>query len=106
MRTLILAAAALLLSACGTTGGIFNPPPDLPTDGPIAYACANGAQLSVEYENNSARVAIVGGPSMVLPNTGNAEAPYYYNGRYGLRGSGASATWQTPGGAPTNCRGR
>jgi hypothetical protein len=71
-------------------------------DGPIAYRCANGAQLMVDIESNSARVAIIGGPSMVLPRASNG---YYTNGRYGFRGGGAAAQWEVGRAAPVTCRG-
>ena len=92
-------AAALALSACST----LRPPPPLPLTGPIAYACANGAQLMVDFTGDEARVAIIGGPSMVLPRAGDG---YYSNGRYGLRGGGAAAQWEVGRGAPVICRGR
>jgi hypothetical protein len=95
----VLALATLLtLSACST----LRPPPPLPTTGPIAYACANGARLMVDFEGDEARVAIVGGPSMVLPRT---NAGTYSNGRYALHGQGASAQWQVGRAAPVGCRG-
>ena len=106
MRALIV-AALLGLSACATyppagPGGVPGGGPPLPTSGPIAYRCANGAQLMVDFEDGEARVAIIGGPSMVLPSAGE---DYYSNGRYGLRGSGASAQWEVGRSAPVNCRG-
>ena len=95
----IFIIALLALSACST----FAPPPSpLPTSGPIAYACANGAQLMVDFESEEARVAIIGGPSMVLPRTGEGA---YSNGRYALHGQGASAQWQVGRAAPVSCRG-
>ncbi|MGE0595314.1 MAG: MliC family protein [Hyphomonadaceae bacterium] len=105
-----IVALGLALLAAGCAGGVLGPEPGpapipVPLTGQIAYACDNGAQLAVDYENNQARVAIVGGPSMVLPNVGSAEAPYYSNGRYGLRGGGATAQWEVGRSAPTNCRG-
>jgi hypothetical protein len=98
MRLLIL-ASLLALASCAT---FEPPPPDVPTSGPVAYTCADGTQLMVDYTNNEARVAIVGGPSMVLPNAGG---DYYSNGRYGIRGAGASAQWEVGRRAPVNCRG-
>ena len=80
-------------------------PVPLPTNGPIIYSCADGTQLSVTYAGEEARVAIVGGPSVALPNTGSSEAPYYSNGRYGLRGRGAAASWEVGRAAAVNCRG-
>ena len=89
------------LSACG--GSIMAPPVNhtLPMSGPIVYSCANGAQLTVDVTDSGAQVAIVGGPSMVLPGQGGA----YSNGRYTFRGGGDSASWQTPGAAPVTCHG-
>jgi membrane-bound inhibitor of C-type lysozyme len=103
----ILAAALLLiLAACQTTTlGGHGPPPPLPAGGPIVYSCADGTQLSVTFVGDEARIAVVGGVSMVLPNAGSAEAPYYTNGRYGLRGRGASASWEVGRRAPVSCRG-
>lgn len=98
MRVLVL-ASLLVLASCAT---YEPPPPDLPTSGPIAYRCADGTQLMVDFENNQARVAIVGGPSMVLPSAGE---DYYSNGRYGIRGGGASAQWEVGRAAPVSCRG-
>jgi len=99
----------LALSACATPpppgpgepgpGGL---PPPIPLDGPIAYRCDNGAQLMVDVEGAQARVAIVGGPSMVLPRASDG---YYSNGRYGFRGGGAHAQWEVGRAAPTNCTG-
>lgn len=108
MRSLVL-AALLALSACATytppSPGMPGPhgaPPPIPLDGPIAYSCADGTQLMVEAHGDQARVAIVGGPSMVLPSAGES---YYSNGRYGFRGGGASAQWEVGRRAPVNCRG-
>ena len=56
------AAALLTLSACTSyePGEPRPGAPPLPVSGPIAYRCANGTQLMVDFENNQARVAIVG----------------------------------------------
>jgi len=99
---LILAGSLATLASCATTSS----PPPLPTSGPIIYSCANGTQLQASFVGDEARIAIVGGISLTLPNTGAEEAPNYSNGRYSLRGRGAEATWQTPGAAPTACRGQ
>jgi hypothetical protein len=56
----------------------------------------------VDFEGDEARVAIVGGPSMVLPSAGEN---YYSNGRYGIRGGGANAQWEVGRSAPVSCRG-
>lgn len=105
MRALGLALGlSLLVAACETMGPDAGPAP-LPDSGPIIYSCADGTQLEVTFEGDSARVAIVGGRSMVLPNTGTASAPHYTNGRYGLRGGGRSAEWAIGRAAPTACRG-
>ncbi|MEZ6022350.1 MAG: hypothetical protein R3C16_02815 [Hyphomonadaceae bacterium] len=100
---------AAALSACATPPppgpgdpGPYGGPPPIPVDGPIAYSCENGAQLMVDVEGDNARVAIVGGPSMVLPRAGDG---YYSNGRYGFRGGGASGQWEVGRAAPVNCRG-
>jgi hypothetical protein len=103
---LMAAGAALaLLGACTTypasTPG-QTPPHRLPTHGAIAYTCANGAQLIVDYSGAEARVAIVGGPSMVLPQTGEGA---YSNGRYSIAGSNAEAAWTVGRSAPVSCRG-
>jgi hypothetical protein len=99
-RLFVCVLAALTLSACST----FRPqPPPLPASGPIAYACANGAQLMVDFEGDEARVAIIGGPSMVLPRAGDG---VYSNGRYALRGGGAAAQWEVGRSPPVSCRGR
>lgn len=102
----VLAVAALLaLSACASyppSGPGPGPGPALPPSGPIAYRCADGTQLMVDFEGDEARVAIVGGPSMVLPNAGE---DFYSNGRYGIRGGGAAAQWLVGRAAPVNCRG-
>jgi membrane-bound inhibitor of C-type lysozyme len=105
MRIAIV-ALAFALSACGGGASIFNPlPPEptpLPADGPIAYRCSDGTQLMVDLQDNQARVAIIGGPSMVLPNAG---AAYYSNGRYGFRGGGRTAQWEVGRAAPLQCQG-
>jgi hypothetical protein len=108
MRILVI-GALLLLAACSTYGPGATPgypgqqpPSPLPASGPIAYSCSDGTQLTVDIEGNQARVAIVGGPSMVLPSAGPG---YYSNGRYGFRGGGASGQWQAGGRAPVDCRG-
>lgn len=109
MRIKLALAAALALAACATPAppgpgepGPGGGPPPIPLTGPIAYNCANGAQLMVEANGNQARVAIIGGPSMVLPR---ASEGYYSNGRYGFRGGGASAQWEVGRAAPVNCTG-
>lgn len=110
MRVLIV-GLALALAACGSTsgggplGGPVGPEPSpapVPTEGPVAYQCSDGTQLMVDYSHGQARVAVIGGPSMVLPNAGEG---YYSNGRYGLRGGGAAATWEVGRSAPVSCRG-
>lgn len=112
MRVLAI-SVLLLLSACAS-GGVLPPPvgpgdpgpnggpPPIPLTGPIAYRCSDGTQLMVEANDGQARVAIVGGPSMVLPE---ASEQYYSNGRYGFRGGGDSAEWQVGRGIPVSCRG-
>lgn len=103
-------AALLTLAACSTTspGGVPGYPGEqptpvpLPANGPIVYTCANGAQLTVDIEGAEARVAIIGGPSMVLPSAGPG---YFSNGRYGFRGGGASGQWEVGRSAPVECRG-
>ena len=111
MRILVL-VAALGLAACAT-GGPGSPgspeypgqqpsPVPLPANGPIIYTCADGTQLSVDVEGNQARVAIIGGPSMVLPSSG---AGAYSNGRYSFAGGGATGQWAVGSGAPVACRG-
>lgn len=102
MRILIAAAMLIGLAACipSRTGGGGLPP--LPPTGPIAYTCADGAQLMVDYQGAEARVAIIGGPSMVLPSAGEN---YYSNGRYGVRRDGALAQWEVGRAAPVSCRG-
>lgn len=115
MRFAVL-LSALALSACASSS--YQPFPPQPGPGPypgpgptpypvpltgeIAYSCADGSQLVVDFENNQARVAIIGGPSMVLPNAGEN---YYSNGRYGIRGAGADAQWEVGRAAPVSCRG-
>ena len=101
MRIVIAAAALAALAACAANP-FEPPPPDTPLTGPIAYSCADGAQLMVDYQGDEARVAIIGGPSMVLPRAGDN---YYSNGRYGVRGAGASAQWEVGRAAPVSCRG-
>lgn len=108
-KTVMLGVVLFALAACTTpySPGPGDPGPDgtsppIPLDGPIAYTCDNGAQIVVEAEANSARVAIVGGPTMVLPRAGEG---YYSNGRYGFRGGGATGQWEVGRAAPTNCRG-
>lgn len=106
---LALVAALFALSACATyeppapgEPGPGGGPPVIPVDGPIAYRCADGTQLMVDVEGANARVAIVGGPSMVLPR---ASEGYYSNGRYGFRGGGANAQWEAGRATPISCRG-
>ena len=108
MRFLIF-ASLLALSACGTSGpgGVFGPPAvnhTLPATGQIMFQCDNGAQLAVDFAANQAQVAIVGGPSMVLP--GAEGQTMYSNGRYTLNRSGDTASWQAPGAAAVGCRGQ
>lgn len=111
MRTVVTIAVILGLAACSTSPGPVplpgepgpqGGPPPIPLDGPIAYRCADGTQLMVEATGNQARVAIVGGPSMVLPNAGEN---YYSNGRYGFRGSGANGQWEVGRAAAVSCSG-
>lgn len=111
MRVLIV-GLALALAACGTTvsPGTSNPifpppgpePAPVPTTGQVAYQCSDGTQLMVDFQGSQARVAVIGGPSFVLPSAGDA---YYSNGRYALRGGGAAATWEVGRAAPVSCRG-
>jgi len=109
MRIAIALTALAALAACATPPppGPGDPgpnglPPPIPVDGPIAYRCADGTQLMVDLEGTTARVAIIGGPSMVLPNAGDG---YWSNGRYGFRGGGASAQWEAGRAAPVSCSG-
>jgi len=101
MRVLAFAAFAALAS-CASFEPLPPPPAGPPLTGPVAYSCANGAQLMVDFQGEAARVAIVGGPSMVLPSAGDG---YYSNGRYGLRGDRANAQWEVGRAAPVSCRG-
>ncbi|MES1201702.1 MAG: hypothetical protein ABUS57_09685 [Pseudomonadota bacterium] len=106
MRSVLLIGALLLLASCESDEmGERGPAPPLPTSGPIVYTCADGTQLSVTFANNQAQVAVIGGVSTVLPNIGTADAPHYSNGRYGLVGGGAEASWEVGRRAPTACRG-
>lgn len=100
MRALTI-LAVFALAACETLAPEPGPAP-LPTRGPILYTCADGTQLTVDIEGNQARVAIVGGVSMVLPSAG---PDYWSNGRYGVRGRGATAMWEAGRRAPVQCRG-
>jgi len=104
MRIAAALVLILALAACETfpPSGPVGPPPPLPTTGPIAYTCDNGQQIMVDYQGDEARVAIIGGPSMVLPRAGEN---YYSNGRYAVRGGGAQAQWEVGRAAPVNCRG-
>jgi len=115
MRVLAL-SILLFVSACASASpptplpppigpgdpGPGNTPPPIPLDGPIAYRCSDGTQLIVEAANGQDRVAIVGGPSMVLPEASDG---YYSNGRYGFRGGGDTGQWEVGRAAPVNCRG-
>jgi hypothetical protein len=108
MRIKLALAALLMLTACSTPvpgpgePGPDGTPPPIPLDGPIAYRCADGTQLMVDVEGDNARVAIIGGPSMVLPRSGDG---YYSNGRYGFRGGGAAGQWEVGRAAPVSCAG-
>jgi len=111
MRAIVAIALLIALSACvsspgpaplpGEPGPNGTPPP-IPLNGPIAYRCSDGTQLMVEATGSQARVAIVGGPSMVLPNAGDG---YYSNGRYAFRGGGSSAQWEVGRSAAVTCTG-
>lgn len=108
MRVKLALAALLSLAACASPApdigepGPDGAPPPIPLDGPIAYRCADGTQLMVDVEGQNARVAIIGGPSMVLPRAGEG---YYSNGRYGFRGGGAAGQWEVGRAAPVSCSG-
>jgi hypothetical protein len=109
MRVKLALAALLMLAACATPPppgpgepGPGGAPPPIPLDGPIAYRCSDGTQLMVDVDGPNARVAIIGGPSMVLPRAGDG---YYSNGRYGFRGGGAAGQWEVGRSAPVNCAG-
>lgn len=103
MRIIISFAVALALAACAITPPT---PPAPPATGPVAYNCADGTQLAVTFDGSQARVAVVGGYSMVLPQAqGGPAGDYYTNGRYGLRGTRAQATWEVGRAAPVACRG-
>ena len=111
MRAIVAIALLLVVSACASSTGPAplpgepgpnGSPPPIPLNGPIAYRCSDGTQLMVEATGAQARVAIVGGPSMVLPNAGQG---YYSNGRYSFRGGGANAQWEVGQSAPVSCTG-
>jgi membrane-bound inhibitor of C-type lysozyme len=89
----------------GTPPPGASTPRPLPATGPILYSCADGTQLTVNFTGDSARVAIVGGTTMVLPRAGAAGTSYFSNGRYGLRGGGTDAQWEVGRMAPVPCRG-
>jgi hypothetical protein len=110
MRKLVFALVVGLAACASPPGPVPLPgepgpnggPPPIPLTGPIAYRCSDGTQLMVEATGAQARVAIIGGPSMVLPNAGEQ---YYSNGRYGFRGGGGSAQWEVGRATPVACRG-
>lgn len=109
MRIKLALASLAVLAACATPPppgpgepGPGGTPPPIPLNGPIAYRCADGTQLMVEATGTQARVAIVGGPSMVLPRSSDG---YYSNGRYGFRGGGSSAQWEVGRSAAVSCSG-
>lgn len=102
LRFFVGALALSALAACAPT----HTPPPLPPTGPIIYSCEDGTQLQVTFQGREARVAVVGGYSMALPNIGTDAAPHYSNGRYGLRGRGANASWEVGRAAPVPCEGR
>jgi hypothetical protein len=111
MRLVWLALALLGLAACGTMSagsgapgypGQPSSPVPLPASGPIVYTCSDGTQLTVDIEGDQARVAIIGGPSMVLPSAGGGT---FSNGRYSFTGGGASGQWTVGRSTPVDCRG-
>ena len=114
MRAFLVGALLVGLAACSSLPPDATPPimpgepgpggapAPIPLDGPIAYRCSDGTQLMVEADGRNARVAIIGGPSMVLPSAGDA---YYSNGRYAFRGGGAAGEWQVGRSMPVTCAG-
>lgn len=102
MRTIASVIALLALTACSTVMPEPGPAPPPVNAREVLYTCADGTQLTANFRGDSVAVAIIGGVSMVLPSAGSG---YYSNGRYGLRGGGASAQWEVGRAAPVTCRG-
>ncbi len=108
MRIKLALAALLVLAACAAPARkSANPAPAGaaadPLDGPIAYSCSNGAQLMVEADGTQARVAIIGGPSMVLPRAG--DSANHATAAMASAAAAPRAQWEVGRAAPVSCSG-
>jgi membrane-bound inhibitor of C-type lysozyme len=130
MRLMLLAAAALAVSACG------QKPAEAPTDGEsvrqraqdaqtarrrtgaevqervlnrvirTVYLCNNGERLSVDFDNprEMATVRNSNGEAVDLFQERAASGIWYRASGYELRGKGVMARWSADGREPTDCR--
>jgi membrane-bound inhibitor of C-type lysozyme len=130
MRLMLLAAAALAVSACG------QKPAEAPTDGEsvrqraqdaqtarrrtgaevqervlnrvirAVYLCNNGERLSVDFDNprEMATVRNSNGEAVDLFQERAASGIWYRASGYELRGKGVMARWSADGREPTDCR--
>jgi membrane-bound inhibitor of C-type lysozyme len=130
MRLMLLAAAALAVSACG------QKPAEAPTDGDsvreraqdaqtarrrtgaevqervlnrvirTVYLCNNGERLSVDFDNprEMATVRNSNGEAVDLFQERAASGIWYRASGYELRGKGVMARWSADGREPTDCR--
>lgn len=98
MRFLVLAAITAVLGACAT------PCPEVTDVTETArFNCEDGSQLTVAFNNQSARVEQEGYTTLDLPARVVSGGYRYADGGVELRGRGAEVRWQRPGAAETIC---
>lgn len=87
MKRLILSSVYVLaLAGCATS----VPPTHVSSQ---KYTCADGTQLDVKYEANTATVTLENGQVVTMPQLRTGSGFAYSSGQYELRGKGADFTW-------------
>lgn len=96
MKTLLLAAALVTLSACATGGSIGNR---------LDWRCNGGAAFSARIKSSGGAEVFAGGQIYRLPHVEGASGARYSNGAVEYWERGGEATLSGAAGGPyNNCR--